>query len=706
MPPSAAVSYDPAAVEAALHRHFGFRELRPGQEAALRPVVEGRDTLVVMPTGAGKSLIYQLGALLQPEGVTVVVSPLIALMKDQVDALNARGIPAVAINSSQSASERREALSDVRAGRARLVYAAPERLRLSSFQQFLRDVGVALLAVDEAHCVSQWGHDFRPDYLAVGAAREAIGHPPCVALTATGTPRVQDDICQQLGLDAPVRLVTGFDRPNLRLVVRSTPTVKEKRQALRRFLTEHAGEAGLIYVSTRKEAEDLSRFVRDEAGLPCETYHAGLLDIERSDVQERFIRGDLGLVVATNAFGMGVDRADVRFVAHWSIPPTVEAYYQEAGRAGRDGEPATVVLFYAPQDRSLREWFIEQQAPALEDLRALHRTLQRRAEDGVARGEPDEVAEAAERHPVGGRVAISILERAGLAERLDGEGTVRAWEVRAWDEHTARRALRTSDAHRDAKQKDLAGIIGYAQTGECRRRLILDHFGDPAETHVPPEQCCDACAARARLKDAPDEIPEWDALPMASRVALGLLDAVRRMRWPVGRMTMAKILAGSGAKGMDRYTNHPYYGKLQHLGQAEIDRAYKQLMLGGYLRIGGGEYPIVELTPVGNQALDHREAIEIAIAAGTRSTASSSSASSDEPLAPKDAALFETLRAWRTEQARERAVPPYVVFNDRTLRALAEARPQTDEALLAVSGVGPAKAEAYGADVLALIAEA
>ncbi len=363
---------DSAAVRGALLQHFGFESLRPGQEAALQPVLEGRDTLVVMPTGAGKSLIYQLGALLKPEGVTVVVSPLIALMKDQVDALQARGISAAYVNSSQTQNEQREVLDQLRRGELTLVYAAPERLRLASFQRRLREADVALLAVDEAHCVSQWGHDFRPDYLALATARREMGNPPCVALTATATPRVQADIAQQLDLRDPVRLVTGFNRPNLRFEVHQTATAKMKRDQLKDFLRDRQDEPGLVYVATRKDCESLAAFIRNDVGRPCEAYHAGLPDAERAHVQEQFISGRLDTVVATNAFGMGVDRGDVRFVAHWSIPSNLEAYYQEAGRAGRDGDPAVAVLFYAPQDRQLKEWFIEQGAPTKEDLRRVH----------------------------------------------------------------------------------------------------------------------------------------------------------------------------------------------------------------------------------------------------------------------------------------------------------------------------------------------
>ncbi|MEM0963146.1 MAG: RecQ family ATP-dependent DNA helicase, partial [Bacteroidota bacterium] len=683
------------AVREALREHFGFDALRPGQHDALRSVLDKRDTLVVMPTGAGKSLIYQLAALLQPSGITVVVSPLIALMKDQVDGLRARGISAAYVNSSQTAAERQQVLASLRAGELSLVYAAPERLRLASFQRTLRDAEVALLAVDEAHCVSQWGHDFRPDYLALATARRQMGGPPCVALTATATPRVQDDIAEQLDLDHPARLVTGFNRPNLRFEVRSTATADLKRRSLRAFLQGRAEEPGLIYAATRKDTEALAAFVRDEVGRPCEAYHAGLPDAERAHVQEQFISGRLDTVVATNAFGMGVDRGDVRFVAHWSIPSDLESYYQEAGRAGRDGEPATAVLFYAPQDRQLKEWFIEQGAPTSQDLRRVWSYATRLSGSSEDTSDADfllSMSDALGMHASRLPNILRRLSRAGALREQDGVGAAR-WAPGTWDDQAIDRVLRSVDTHRDNQTASLMSIVRYAQGSDCRRRAILDHFGDDAETDVPPADCCDACRQRERLAtEAPAEIPDWDALPMASRIALGLLDAVTRMRWPVGRLTLSKILAGSKAKGMDKYERHPYYGRLQALGQGAVDEVYKELLLKGYLRIGGDKYAVVELTPVGEQALAHREAIEVSVPAfgAGRRTAPAG----DAPLDAADGALFERLRQWRTEQASERAVPPYVVFNDRTLRAIASARPATEHDLLAVSGVGPAKWEA------------
>ena len=697
-------------VRAALQRFFGFPELRPGQAAALRPVLDKQDALVVMPTGAGKSLVYQLGALLQPSGTTVVVSPLIALMKDQVDALRARGIAAEYVNSSQTADEQRDVLDRMRRGELTLVYAAPERLRLASFQRSLRQAQVALLAVDEAHCVSQWGHDFRPDYLALASARRAMGDPPCVALTATATPRVQGDIADQLDLRDPVRLVTGFNRPNLTFEVKTTSTAEQKRRVLGDFLRRHDGQAGLIYVATRKDCEALAQFVRDEIGRECEAYHAGLPDAERAHVQEAFIGRRLDTVVATNAFGMGVDRGDVRFVAHWSIPSNLEAYYQEAGRAGRDGEPATALLLYAPQDRQLKEWFIEQGAPTTDDLRKVWSYVKRQpeADDQSDADFMLKMADSLSVHASRLPNVLSRLVRSGsLAERSGGVGS--RWVAQEWDARGVKQALSSIDKHRDDQSASLLGIVRYAQSSDCRRRTILDHFGDDATFDLPPDQCCDACRTQQRLTDrAPDEIPEWDEIPMASRVALGLLDAVTRMRWPVGRLTLSKILAGSKAKGMDKYERHPYYGRLQTVGQGSIDKIYKELLLKGYLRIGGDEYPVVELTPIGEQALAHREAIEVSVpafgASGSRKRSASAVVSDD--LAPEDEALFERLRQWRIEQATEQGVPPYVVFNDRTLRAIASARPGSEAEMLAVSGVGPAKWERYGDAVLGLVAEA
>ncbi len=715
-PPAAAPTASAAAVQEALREHFGFGGLRPGQDDAIRPVLDGKDALVVMPTGAGKSLVYQLAAMLRP-GVTLVISPLIALMKDQVDALTRHGVPAVALNSAMPMEEQRAALDAMREGAVKLVYVAPERLQNRGFLAAASRAEVGLLAVDEAHCVSQWGHDFRPDYLHIARARRRIAagrRVPTVALTATATPRVQDDIVATLEVPDAERVVTGFNRPNLLFEVRATPSAADKRRALKGLLEEmdEAPGAGIIYCGTRKQTEAVTRFVKEKLGRDIRAYHAGLPDRERHEVQDAFISGGLGLVAATNAFGMGVDRADVRLVAHWGIPSDLESYYQEAGRAGRDGEPARAVLLYATHDAALREWFIDQAAPEEKELRTVLRHVERQAGEAghgeVAAVDPESFAERLDLHPVRARVALSLLRRAGALNRLDDRGQLRQYAVHGWQPEQAERVLDAALRRQRHKRHSLKKMVGYAETDACRRALVLDHFGDPA----PPEaaRCCDNCLVEAAAPPPPDELPAYDALPMGSRIALGLLDAVRRLRWGVGRLTLVKMFAGSKAQGMDRYAGSPYYGRLGFLNQDDIDKLYKRLITDGYLRITGSDRPVVELTAVGKRALAHREAIPLEVPAsstpGTRSSGSRSSAPADETIDEADVPLFDALKAWRTQTAKEAEVPSYIVFNDRTLAAIARARPRDDDGLLAVSGVGPAKLERYGADVLRLVAEA
>ncbi len=347
----------PGNLAASLNSHFGFSSFLPGQEQAIKSLIAGHHTLVVMPTGAGKSLIFQLTAL-QFEGLTLVISPLIALMKDQVDSLTRRSIPATYINSALPSAEQNLRLRKLAQGEYRLVYIAPERLRNVPFLNALRSLPVSLLAVDEAHCISEWGHDFRPDYLYIAQARAALGNPLTTALTATATPQVQKDIIRLLGLDDPTCIVTGFNRPNLSLDVRYTSGLPSKLCALKELLSDgHAG-ATIVYTGTRHDAEEVTEFAQEVAKCPAEFYHAGRTPEERTRIQNEFITGKLNTIVATNAFGMGIDRADVRQVIHFSLPGSLEAYYQEAGRAGRDGHQARVTLLYDPKDRALQEFFI------------------------------------------------------------------------------------------------------------------------------------------------------------------------------------------------------------------------------------------------------------------------------------------------------------------------------------------------------------
>lgn len=396
---------------------FGLPTFRPGQREVIEAVMSGRDCLCIMPTGGGKSLCYQLPAVLR-EGVTLVVSPLIALMKDQVDGLQSEGIRATFINSSLSVAEQRERLAGMATGKFDLVYVAPERLRNPRFLDAARGLRVQLLAVDEAHCISEWGHDFRPDYARLGRFRERLGNPPTIALTATATPDVREDIVHQLQLRSPDVFITGFARPNLRFEVLSPAGTSEKNEWLSDLLATKPG-SGIIYCSTRKKCEEVVEYLREKTKVRIGLYHAGMLPEDRRQVQEHFMAGDVELIVATNAFGMGIDKADLRFVIHYNMPGTLEAYYQEAGRAGRDGRPSRCLLLYSYADRYIQEFFIENRYPARAVVRQVYEYLRSLDID------PIEITlqEIKERlnlsiGPEGVGACEQLLEQCGALERL------------------------------------------------------------------------------------------------------------------------------------------------------------------------------------------------------------------------------------------------------------------------------------------------
>src|SRR6185436_15329131 len=404
---------------ASLQKHFGFDDFREGQREVIGSILEGKDAVVVMPTGSGKSLCYQLPALMF-DGATLVVSPLIALMKDQVDALHARQLPATFINSSIPETEQWSRIEALRRGQFKLVYVAPERFRSSRFLEALKSIKVSLFAVDEAHCISTWGHDFRPDYLRLKTVVQALNgegrRAQTLALTATATPYVRSDIIQQLGLNNPETFVSGFDRPNLTIDVVHTEKEREKIARIKRLAKSHEG-SGIIYAATRKAVEQVTQQLQAQ-GLSASAYHAGMSDGLRVRAQEEFMAGRTQMIVATNAFGMGIDKADIRFVARYQMPGSIEAYYQEIGRAGRDGLPSTCVLLFNYADKNTHDFFIEGSYPTAELVRDVYQTL---VATGLKRIELS-ASEIAKRSGARNEMAIQsslyLLERAVHIQRL------------------------------------------------------------------------------------------------------------------------------------------------------------------------------------------------------------------------------------------------------------------------------------------------
>ena len=489
-------THDPRALAPAreqLREVFGYGEFLPGQAEVVASVLSGRDTLAVLPTGGGKSVCYQLPALLL-DGLTLVVSPLLALMKDQVDALTRNGVAAAAINSTVPREEQGDILRRAADGDLRLLYVAPERFSDGRFVAALRGVDVALLAIDEAHCISQWGHDFRPSYRDLGAARARLGNPPIVALTATADPRVRDDIVDRLGLADPDVRIAGFDRPNLRFHAIRVRSQKEKLEQIAELLEALGGEASaIVYCATRKRVESLSAALQARR-IRCARYHAGLPEEDRVRIQNAFARDSVRVIIATNAFGLGIDKPDVRLVVHHDLPESIEAYYQEAGRAGRDGDPAECVLYYAPRDRGLREFFIELGHPSPETVLEVYRALVRRAGD---REIIDDLVDSEETPGV--NAAVQALVESGLAQR---KGRF-AWALRPDGEDEIDLAgLEEHRAHATAK---LDAMQSYAESATCLRARVLDYFGEAGGARACGN--CGPCLAPTRHREADTEAP-------------------------------------------------------------------------------------------------------------------------------------------------------------------------------------------------------
>jgi ATP-dependent DNA helicase RecQ len=469
-----------------LRRKFGFRTLREGQEEVIRSIVDGRDTLAIMPTGAGKSLCYQLPGTALP-GTTIVVSPLLSLMKDQVDKLQELGIDAVQVNSTLTAREESTVLEEIRQEQREFVFVTPERLAQPAFLETLRRNTIDVFVIDEAHCISQWGHDFRPDYLRLREAIEALGNPPVLALTATATPEVVDDILKQLGREEMEVVDTGIYRENLRFEVIACRDEEMKRTNLARLLGEIEG-TGIVYTSTIRDCEELTESL-ESLGVQVARYHGRLGARERKTTQDRFMAGEVRAIIATNAFGMGIDKPDIRFVIHYNLPGSLESYYQEAGRAGRDGEPARCVLLYLAEDRNTQIFFLNGRYPKRDHFDSVYRALDRLKADQQP-VPAQEIHERAKDVALGKvRVVLATMKDLGMVDEPEpgsfrrlGTG-LSAGEL----EEMTQRYEQRAETDRDRLRR----MILYAQTALCRWKLIADYFG----MNFPEQRCghCDNC---------------------------------------------------------------------------------------------------------------------------------------------------------------------------------------------------------------------
>lgn len=589
-----------------LARVFGYSAFRGPQQQVVEHVISGGDAIVLMPTGGGKSLCYQIPALVRP-GMGVVVSPLIALMRDQVEALRQSGVRAAYWNSSLAAREARQVERAMLAGALDILYVAPERLVMPAFLEQLDQVSISVIAVDEAHCVSQWGHDFRPEYRDLGFLADRFPLVPRMALTATADQQTRVDMAQQLRLEDARWFISSFDRPNIRYLIEPK---SDGRKQLARFLDEHRQDAGIVYCGTRKAVDETADWLHRH-GRSALAYHAGMPSSERDQNQDRFLKDEGVIVVATVAFGMGIDKPNVRFVAHLDLPKSIEAYYQETGRAGRDGLPSVAWMLYGLGD--------------------------------VVR-------------------TRSMIESSGADE-----------------------------TQKRVELAKLQALLGYCEAGECRRMVLLRYLG---EKPTGPCGNCDVCLSPAAT---------WD--PTVAQKALA---AVYRTGQRFGVQHLIDVLRGKPTERVVRFNHQEVktFGLGREISEDAWRSAYRQLLAGGFISVDTEGFGGIRLTPHGDDVLRGRQELllrqEIAAPSSRKSKVQRSGAKGERtgksPSASSETGfgtLFHALRQLRMSIAKAQGVAPYVVFNDRTLLDMAEQMPDSEQAFLEITGVGPVKAQRY-----------